>query len=219
MCPAHAQAPRPVTPVILASQSPRRRELLERLGVVPTVIGPPADFDAESLETVTPGEPPRDYVLRVAKNKRAAFVDLIDRDKIAVPAHGVLLTADTTVAINQQILGKPDTREAAIAMLRALSGRCHEVFTAVAVIHLRSRAHQEIVVRTEVEFAPLTEAWISNYVASGEPMDKAGSYGIQGPAGIMIPRINGSVSAVMGLPLYETRVLLETLGVSLDPLH
>lgn len=208
-----------MTPVILASQSPRRRALLERLGIVPTVIGPPADFDAESLETVAPGEPPRDYVLRVAKNKRAAFVDLIDRNEIAVPGHGVLLTADTTVAINQRILGKPDTRETAMAMLRELSGRCHEVFTAVAVIHLRSREHQEIVVRTEVEFASLSEAWISNYVASGEPMDKAGSYGIQGPAGVMIPRINGSVSAVMGLPLYETRVLLETLGVTLDPLH
>lgn len=219
MRPANAQAPRPLTPVILASQSPRRRALLERLGVVPTVIGPPADFDAESLETVTSGELPKDYVLRVANNKRAAFLDLIDRGEITVPADGVLLTADTTVAINQQILGKPHSREAAMAMLRALSGRCHEVFTAVAVIHLHSREHQHVVVRSEVEFAPLSEAWITGYVASGEPMDKAGGYGIQGPAGVMIPRINGSVSAVMGLPLYETRLLLETLGVSLDPLH
>lgn len=219
MTSASAQAPRPLTPVILASQSPRRKALLERLGISPTVIRPPADFDTESLETATPGESPRDYVFRVAKNKRAAFLDLIDRGEIDVPAHSLLLTADTTVAINQQILGKPDSHAAAMAMLRTLSGRCHEVFTAVAVIHLRSREQQEIVVRSEVEFAPLPEAWIARYVASGEPMDKAGGYGIQGEAGIMIPRINGSISAIMGLPLYETRVLLETLGVSMDPLH
>lgn len=208
-----------MTTVLLGSQSPRRRELLSQIGITPMVVRLPADFDAESLETVQPGETPHDYVFRVAQNKRSKFLELIDQQRIITPSPAVLLTADTTVAINDTILGKPQNKAEAAAMLRALSGRRHDVFTAIAAIHLETRDRHEQVIRSEVEFATLPETWITRYVDSGEPMDKAGGYGIQGAAGTMIPRIHGSMSAIMGLPLYETQMMLIKLGVNINPLH
>jgi septum formation protein len=208
-----------MTTVLLGSQSPRRRELLSQIGITPMVVRLPADFDAESLETVQPGETPHDYVFRVALNKRSKFLETIDQGRIIAPSPAVLLTADTTVAINDTILGKPRNKAEAAAMLRALSGRCHDVFTAIAAIHLETRDCHEQVIRSEVEFAMLPETWITRYVDSGEPMDKAGGYGIQGAAGTMIPRIHGSMSAIMGLPLYETQTMLIKLGANINPLH
>jgi septum formation protein len=208
-----------MTPVLLASQSPRRQALLTQIGITPIVVRPPADFDTESLETVWPDETPHDYVLRVAQNKRSAFQQFIERKEIVVPRPAVLLTADTTVTIDNAILGKPQTKAEAAAMLRALSGRRHQVLTAIAAVHLDTHEQQEQVVCSEVEFAMLSDAWITRYVDSGEPMDKAGGYGIQGAAGTMIPKIHGSMSAIMGLPLYETQMMLISLGVSIDPLH
>lgn len=210
---------RRMTPVLLGSQSPRRRELLRQIGITPIVVRLPADFDAESLETVRPGETPHDYVLRVAQNKRSKFLELIKQQEIVVPSPAVLLTADTTVAIKDTILGKPQSKADAAAMLRALSGRRHDVFTAIAAVHLETLERDEQVVRSEVEFATLSDAWITRYVDSGEPMDKAGGYGIQGAAGTMIPLIHGSMSAIMGLPLYETQMMLIKLGITIDPLH
>ena len=208
-----------MTPVLLASQSPRRQALLGQLGVTPIVLKPPPQLDTESLEKVVANESPHDYVRRVARNKQVAFAELITRQTIVAPNNGLLLTADTTVAIDNTILGKPQTEAEAKAMLQALSGRTHEVFTAVAAVHLGTQEKTDIVVRSEVEFAPLTEAWITAYVQSGDPMDKAGGYGIQGAAGNMIPRIHGSMSAIMGLPLYETRMILIKFGALNDPLH
>ncbi len=208
-----------MTTVLLGSQSPRRRELLSQIGITPMVVRLPADFDAESLETVHPGETPHDYVFRVAQNKRSKFLELIDQQRIITPSPAVLLTADTTVAINDTILGKPQNKAEAAAMLRALSGRRHDVFTAIAAIHLETRDRHEQVIRSEVEFATLPETWITRYVDSGEPMDKAGGYGIQGAAETMIPRIHGSMSAIMGLPLYETQTMLIKLGANINPLH
>lgn len=208
-----------MTTVLLASQSPRRLALLTQLGVTPIVLSPPPDFDTESLETMIANESPDDYVRRVAHNKRAAFAEMITRRAIAAPKDALLLTADTTVAINKTILGKPQSIAEAKAMLNGLSGRIHEVFTAVAAIHLETQEQTDVVVRSEVEFAPLPEEWITAYVESGDPMDKAGGYGIQGAAGAMIPRIHGSMSAIMGLPLYETRMILIKFGALGDPLH
>jgi septum formation protein len=208
-----------MTPVLLASQSPRRQSLLGQLGVKPIVLRPPPHFNTESLEEVIANESPHDYVRRVAHNKQAAFAELIKSQTIAAPRNGLLLTADTTVAIDNTILGKPQTGAEAKAMLYALSGRTHEVFTAVAAVHMETQEQTDVVVRSEVEFAPLTESWITAYVQSGDPMDKAGGYGIQGAAGTMIPRIHGSMSAIMGLPLYETRMILIKFGALGDPLN
>jgi septum formation protein len=155
-----------MTPVLLASQSPRRQSLLGQLGVKPIVLRPPPQLDTESLEEVIANESPHNYVRRVAHNKQAAFAELIKSQTIAAPRNGLLLTADTTVAIDNTILGKPQTGAEAKAMLYALSGRTHEVFTAVAAVHLETQEQTDVVVRSEVEFAPLTESWITAYVQS-----------------------------------------------------
>jgi septum formation protein len=180
--------------VILASASPRRRRLLHQIGVSFQVI--PADVD----ETVLPGEQPADYVVRVALEKAAAVWDRVEG---SLP----VLAADTTVVIEGDILGKPADRGEAIEMLQRLSGRTHEVFSAVAVQAGAHRAADRLNV-TRVTFAPLERDWIEAYCESGEPMDKAGAYGVQGLAAARIARIEGSFSGVMGLPLYETSELL-----------
>lgn len=189
--------------IILASGSPRRRRLLEQIGIAFEVI--PAEID-ESLRS---GELPSDYTSRIAREKVEAVV----------LRHGkaqIVLGADTTVVLGDQILGKPESEDHAIEMLRSLSDKLHHVFTAVAVAGADGHIEQALNV-TEVEFASLDDSWIRAYVASGEPMDKAGAYGIQGWAAPRIRRVNGSYSSVMGLPLHETAVLLECAGLILRP--
>ncbi|HSM94176.1 MAG TPA: Maf family protein [Anaeromyxobacteraceae bacterium] len=177
----------------LASASPRRRELLEQLGFRLDVR--PADTD----ESPIPGEPPRAYVLRVARDKGRA----VDGD--------VVLAADTAVVLGNDILGKPRDPADARRMLRALSGVAHEVLTGVCV-RRRGEEHT-VVVAAQVQLDPLTDGQIDWYVATGEPLDKAGAYAIQGLAGAFVRQLRGSVSNVIGLPLAETLELLAAAGV------
>ena len=159
-------------------------------------------------ETVRPDENALDYVSRLAREKaQYAWRFLISTDKKRYP----VLTADTTVTIDRQILGKPENRDEAFAMLSCLSGRTHQVLTAVAVI--RDEQLWQTVQISDVTFASLTPEQISAYTETGEPYDKAGGYGIQGLAGKFISGIQGSYSGIMGLPLYETTVLLRKAGV------
>ena len=176
----------------LASRSPRRRELLEQLGLRLEVR--PADSD----ETQLPAEPPGDYVRRVAREKARAITGEI------------VLAADTVVVLEGVVLGKPRDVEDARRMLRELSGRTHEVMTGVCA---RRGGREEVLAATsEVRFAALTEAQISWYLATGEPLDKAGSYAVQGVGGAFVTEVHGSVSNVVGLPLAETLSLLARLG-------
>lgn len=194
MTPAHT--------LYLASASPRRRELLEQLGLNPERIH--ADID----ESRRPGEAPRAYVERLAREKAAAGWQVVAANHL--PARP-LLAADTTVALGDTIFGKPADAADARAMLTLLSGTTHEVLTAVAV-----RQGEQVELATSVSlvtFASLSPAQIDAYVASGEPMDKAGAYGIQGLAGIFAERLDGSYTGVMGLPLYETAQLLARFGL------
>jgi septum formation protein len=183
--------------LVLASQSPRRRELLSQLGLELDVRPSAAD------ETVHPGEPPRDYVLRVAREKARA-----------VPG-GLVLGADTAVVLGDEVLGKPADDEDARRMLRALSGTEHEVLTAVAVRRAAPPLELDALVSTRVRFARLSAAEIDWYVATGEPHDKAGAYAIQGAGGAFVLSVAGSVSNVVGLPLAETAALLRQAGLTL----
>jgi len=183
----------------LASRSPRRRVLLARLGV---------DFqalDVEVPELRAAGERAEDYVQRVARDKALAGV-------AQTPPGAIVLGADTGVVLGTQVFGKPRNGTDAAAMLRRLSGRTHEVLTAVAII---SNEHEAFALsRTEVSFTELTESDISAYLASGEPMGKAGAYAIQGAAERFVHRLAGSFSGVMGLPLYETAQLVRQFGIT-----
>ncbi len=194
----------------LASQSPRRRQLLEHWGVRCELLLPDPHEDAEAIEVVRPNEAPATYVRRVTRLKLQHAVERLQRR--GLPA-GPVLCADTTVALGRQILGKPESPEHAAATLRALSGREHQVLTAVA-LHHQGRIHQGLS-RSKVRFAELSEAQIAHYVASGEPMGKAGAYGIQGLAGLLIERISGSYTGIMGLPAHETAQLLAAAGIPL----
>ncbi|MDE2606403.1 MAG: septum formation inhibitor Maf [Burkholderiales bacterium] len=194
--------------VYLASQSPRRRQLLEQLGVRYELLLPDAHEDSEALEAVRPGEAPAAYVQRVTGLKLDAALERLRRRGLP-PAP--VLCSDTTVALGRTLYGKPaDARDAA-RMLRELAGRTHRVLTAVAVQAGRRRL--AALSESRVTFAPLTPAQIRAYVASGEPMGKAGAYAIQGGAGAHIVRIAGSYSGIMGLPLYETAQLLRAARV------
>ncbi len=185
--------------VYLASQSPRRSQLLEQLGVRHTLLLPSADEDAEALEVVLPGEAPADYVQRVTRLKlEAALRRRIARGLPDAP----VLCADTTVALGRSILGKPRDAEDAVRMLARLSGRSHRVLTAVA-LGQGTRVVQALSV-SQVRFAVMDAHDIETYVASGEPMGKAGAYAVQGLAAAHIARISGSYSGIMGLPLFET---------------
>ncbi|KAA9010705.1 septum formation protein Maf [Histidinibacterium aquaticum] len=182
--------------LVLASGSPRRRELLAQIGVVPAEIRPP-DID----ETPGSRELPRDYVKRIAREKAEASVPGQDE---------IVLCADTTVSMGRRILGKPETEEEARAFLDGLSGRRHRVITAIS-----ARRGDDIRVRdvlTIVQMKRLDPAEIDGYLASGDWRGKAGGYGIQGPAGAFIPWINGSFTSVVGLPLAETAGLLTAMG-------
>ena len=174
-------------PLVLASQSPRRRELLEILGEPFSIVVPTID------ETPQPGESPESYVVRVARAKATGVASRV--------IGSVILSADTVVTIDGEILGKPTDRADAMRMLARLSGREHQVYTAVCVIVQPGGQKREGVDRTAVWFKPLTEAEIRNYIDRENVMDKAGAYGIQGFASVFIPRIEGSYSNVMGLPL------------------
>ena len=183
--------------VILASQSPRRRELLTLVGIAHTVA--PADID----ESVRPGERPAPHAERLARTKAAAIA--------AREPDALVVAADTIVVIDGTILGKPRDEDDARRTLRTLSGRQHVVFTAVAVA--RGRRVESEVEEVTVSFRDLTDAEVAAYVATGEPMDKAGSYGIQGYGATIVERIEGDYFAVMGLSLVRTVRLMERLGV------
>lgn len=197
--------------VYLASKSPRRRELLAQAGVAHDVIGlGPEDGAAEVDETPHSGEDPASYVRRVALAKAVAGREQVARRSL--PPHPVL-AADTTVAVDGRIVGKPESAGAACAMLRGLSGRTHQVYTAVAVAW--NGALDVALSESNVRMRKLSEAEIAQYVGTGEPLDKAGGYGVQGRAAIFIERIEGSYSGVMGLPLFETANLLSGAGLVL----
>ena len=196
--------------VYLASQSPRRRQLLAQIGVEHRLLLADDAEDAEALEALQAGELPGDYVRRVTLLKlRAARRRLQRRELPAAP----ILCADTTVAVGRRILGKPQDAEEAATMLRALSGRGHRVLTAVAVSH--GRRDLLLTQTSRVRFAQLPRPVIDAYVASGEPFGKAGAYAVQGVIAGWIERVEGSYSGIMGLPLYETTELLRTARVRL----
>ncbi|MCW9013340.1 MAG: Maf-like protein [Gammaproteobacteria bacterium] len=188
--------------IILASASPRRRELLDQIGVRYAVL--PVDID----ESVRPGESPEAFVERLALEKaRAGF----ERQKTALPSLG----SDTIVLLDNDILGKPASAQDGQRMLSSLSGQMHEVLTAVALVN--SELSDYRLSRSKVYFRPMDEAEIRAYWDTGEPCDKAGAYGIQGLAAQFIQRLDGSYSGVMGLPLFETAELLKKFGIRMFP--
>ncbi|MCW7539293.1 Maf family nucleotide pyrophosphatase [Aquabacterium sp. A7-Y] len=194
--------------IYLASQSPRRRQLLEQLGVRYELLLPGEDEDAEALEAVLPREAPAAYVERVTRAKLDAARRRLRRRGLPLAP---ILCSDTTVALGGRIFGKPADAAEAAEMLTRLAGREHRVLTAVA---LGGARRTECVVNlSRVRFAAVASDAIARYVASGEPMGKAGAYAIQSQAAAWIDRITGSYSGIMGLPLYETAQLLQRFGV------
>lgn len=191
---SHANA----TPVVLASASPRRHELLTNLGVAFTVAHPDID------ETPLPGEAPVPYVRRLAVEKSHA---------VEASPTSLVIAADTTVDLGGRILGKPEDDDEARRMLRQLSGRTHRVHTGLALRH-GDRTVAETVTSL-VTFSPLTDEMVEWYVASGEPMGKAGAYAIQGAGGVFVERVRGSVSNIVGLPLHTLLRLAAGLDVHL----
>jgi septum formation protein len=189
--------------VYLASQSPRRRQLLDMLGVKHELLLPGPHEDTESLEAVLPGEAPARYVQRVTALKLDAAIARMKQRGLA-PAP--VLCSDTTVALGRTIYGKPEDERDAARMLRELSGRTHRVLTGVAIQSGRKRI--AALSDSRVTFAAMTPAQIRAYVATGEPMGKAGAYAIQGRAAAYISHISGSHSGIMGLPMFETANLL-----------
>jgi septum formation protein len=195
--------------IYLASQSPRRSQLLRQIGVAHRLLPPDPGEDVEALEVGLPGELPEAYVQRVTQLKLAAARRRLARSGLP-PAP--LLCADTTVALGRRILGKPADAADAIAMLQRLSGRTHRVLSAVAVYDGR-RMHAALQV-SFVRFGVMPDAAIAAYVAGGEPFGKAGAYAIQGAAAAWVAHIDGSHSGIMGLPLHETASLLHAAGVA-----
>ena len=191
------------TKIYLASRSPRRGELLRQIGVEFSVV--PSDID----ESVLPEESPEHYVLRLAREKAEVCAHGVATD--GMPAYPVL-AADTTVCVDGVILGKPENDADAADMLRRMAARWHTVHTAVALVF--GDRVETLLSSTQVELSPLSENEIAAYIASGEPWDKAGAYGIQGLAGTFVSRIEGSYSGVMGLPVYETAQLLKKFGIN-----
>jgi septum formation protein len=189
--------------LVLASSSPRRQELLRGLGLQFSVV--PADID----ESERPGEQPADYVARVAREKAIAVVA-----KLGFGATGqvAVLAADTTVDVDGAILAKPIDDDDARRMLRLLSGRTHQVHT--AVVGWRITGIQAVTVTTDVTFAELDEAEIDWYLTRGEHLDKAGAYGMQGAGGALVERVDGSPSNVIGLPLAETVAVLRACAIA-----
>ncbi len=196
--------------IYLASKSPRRRELLRQIGVEFEILmlreesGRPGAV----TEIPHPGEAPDVYVKRIAREKAQSGWNAVAMRRLPMRP---VLAADTTVTIDGQILGKPANAAEAMDMLRRLSGRTHQVLTAVAVI--ANEEMNEAYNCSDVSFAHLGDATLKAYCASSEPYDKAGSYGIQGHAAQFIERISGSYTGIMGLPLYETAKLLQMAGI------
>jgi septum formation protein len=193
--------------LLLASSSPRRKELLAQLGVRFEVVHPEVD------EAMKPGESPHDFVARLALDKAYAGQALW-------PPAGELpvLGSDTTVVVDEQILGKPRDREEALDMLGMLSGRSHQVLSAIAVVGRDKLGHDKAQVRvsdSRVTFRGISPSEREAYWRSGEPADKAGAYAIQGLGAIFVQRLEGSYSGVMGLPLFETAELLQAFGIEL----
>lgn len=184
--------------LVLASASPRRIELLNQIGVKFTVL--PSDI----CENVLDGESPTEYTRRLALEKAEYCFK-------KQPNNTVVLAADTTVSIDGAILGKPVNEQDAVATLMRLSGRKHQVITAIAV--MSNQSEDAVVVVSDVEFVPLTEALCHAYWQTGEPQDKAGSYAIQGLGATFVKHLSGSYSSVVGLPLFETSVLLQRHGI------
>jgi len=196
--------------IYLASQSPRRSQLLDQLGIRHELLLPSADEDAEALEVQWRSEAPKTYVQRVTGLKLEAALQRLQRRQLH-PAP--VLCADTTVALGRTIFGKPEDALDAKRMLRALANRPHRVITAIAL------GWQDRVVQAYSEswvtFADLSDQDIDAYVASGEPMGKAGAYAVQGRAAAHIAHISGSYTGIMGLPLFETAQAMRSLGWSL----
>ena len=201
-------APKPQ--IYLASSSPRRRELLRQIGIDFSLLllrakeprGPDVD------ETVLPGEVPLDYVARITQGKVTAGQRVMRARRLPPMP---ILAADTTVTLDGDILGKPATPQEASDILHRLSGRTHQVLTAIAVCH--NDALWQTTCVSDVTFAALSSEAIQRYCATREPYDKAGGYGIQGMAAVFIQHISGSYSSIMGLPLYETAQLLKEAGI------
>lgn len=201
----------PTNQIYLASKSPRRRELLRQIGLRHELLllrnEPPRGPDVS--EEAIHGETPDDYVARVTREKAEFAWKVLLMRKLPLRP---ILAADTTIVIDGEILGKPANPPEALQMLQTLSGRTHQVLTAVAVQH-----HEQLWQTTqvsEVTFSSLPDDIIKTYCATGEPYDKAGGYGIQGMAAVFIARINGSYSGIMGLPLFETAQILQKAGIS-----
>jgi septum formation protein len=222
-------APSPSRPgfVYLASQSPRRRQLLEQLGVAYELLLPGDEEDAEALEVVRPGEAPAVYVQRVTRLKLEAAVARLVRRGLAMAP---VLCSDTTVARGRRIYGKPEDDRDAARMLGELAGVTHRVLTAVALWVPGASTRRftrgdsfavpgpagrglEALSESRVSFEPLSPAQIDRYVASGEPRGKAGAYAIQGVAAMHVTAIRGSYSGIMGLPMHETAGLLRRAGL------
>lgn len=186
-------------PLVLASQSPRRKELLEQMGLALEIL--PADVD----ETHPPGQGPDVFVRELSRKKAAAVMALRPRSWV--------IGADTVVVVDGEILGKPDGRKDAERMISRLSGRCHSVFTGYTVGHQTVEQIVTAAVETRVWFKPLSDAEIRWYTATAEPYDKAGAYGIQGLGACLVKEIRGSYANVVGLPVCEVMETLQSLQV------
>ena len=201
--------------IYLASQSPRRQELLKQIGVRFEMLLPTAGEDSESIEIPLPQEKARAYVERVTLAKSAAALNRWEKSGLP---WAPILCADTTVSLpnspDGEILGKPTDTSDAVRILNMLSGKVHELLTAVAITATPTTTPKVLVQVSRVQFAGLSSTQIDAYIASGEPFGKAGAYGIQGLGGSFIPSIEGSYSGIMGLPLYETQQLLEIAGLT-----
>lgn len=199
--------------IYLASRSPRRRELLQQAGIAfePLLLREDLRRGADVDEALVPGEPPESYVSRIARAKaEAGWRRIASRRLLPHP----VLAADTTIVLDGEIIGKPADARCAHELLRRLSGRTHQVLTAVAVAR-ETRVETALSI-SAVEFRELADGEIRRYVASGEPLDKAGAYAIQGRAAVFVRAISGSYSGIMGLPLFETAELLARFGVASD---
>ncbi len=186
--------------IVLASGSPRRKEMLEKLGIDITVI------PSSAAEDELPGESPEEHVVRLSIDKAK---EVAERDNVT---GRWFIGSDTIVLQDNSILGKPASHEEAAKMLRSLSGSEHQVLSGYAIIDRQTREIVADVVATDVRFRQLTESEIAGYIASGEPMDKAGAYAIQGMGGVFVESINGSYNNVVGMPLCQVIEVLKQMG-------